>query len=55
MTEATLGEAVAAAAEAPARALGLPAGLEPGAAADIVLLDEAGSVQRVMRRGRWLS
>lgn len=55
MTEATIGEAVAAAAEAPARALGLPAGLEPGAAADIVLLDEAGSVQRVMRRGRWLS
>ncbi len=54
MTDATLGEAVAAATEAPARALGLNAGLEPGAVADIVLLDEGGVVQRVMRRGRWL-
>jgi N-acetylglucosamine-6-phosphate deacetylase len=70
MTEATLGEAIAAAGERPARALGLardivgaqpaePAasaiGLQPGAVADIVLLDDAGAVERVMRHGRWLS
>ena len=54
MTEAGLGEAIAAAAEAPAAALGLAAGLHPGCAADIVLLDGAGNVRRVMRRGRWL-
>jgi N-acetylglucosamine-6-phosphate deacetylase len=55
MTEASLGEAIAAAGETPAAALGLVAGLRPGAAADIVLLDDAGSVRRVMRHGRWLS
>ena len=55
MTEASLSEAIAAASEAPAVALGLPAGLHPGGAANVVLLDDAGEVQRVMRRGRWLT
>jgi N-acetylglucosamine-6-phosphate deacetylase len=55
MTEATLGEAIAAAAERPAGVLRPLVGLEPGAMADIVLLDDAGAVARVMRRGRWLS
>jgi N-acetylglucosamine-6-phosphate deacetylase len=54
MTEASLGEAIAAASEAPAAAIGLPGGLRPGAPADIVLLDDAGKVRRVMRLGRWL-
>jgi N-acetylglucosamine-6-phosphate deacetylase len=54
MTEASLAEAIAAASEAPAAALGLPVGLRPGAGADIVLLDDAGRIQRVMRLGRWL-
>ena len=55
MTEASLGEAIAAAGEAPAAALGLAAGLRPGSAANIILLDAAGAPQRVMRRGRWSS
>ena len=54
MTEASLAEAVTAAGEVPAAALGLATGLRPGCAADIVLLDDAGGVQRVMRLGRWL-
>jgi N-acetylglucosamine-6-phosphate deacetylase len=54
MTEASLGEALAAASEAPAAALGLGAGLRPESPADIVLLDGAGVIQRVMRSGRWL-
>jgi N-acetylglucosamine-6-phosphate deacetylase len=55
MTGASIGEAIAAASEAPPAALGLVPGLRPGSAADIVLLDQAGAVQRVMRAGRWLS
>jgi N-acetylglucosamine-6-phosphate deacetylase len=55
MTEASLAEAVSAAAEAPAAALGIPAGLRPGSPADVVLLDGGGEVQRVMRGGRWHS
>ncbi len=55
MTEASLAEAIAAAGEAPAAALGLAAGLRPGCAANIALLDDAGEVQRVMRLGRWSS
>jgi N-acetylglucosamine-6-phosphate deacetylase len=55
MTEASLGEAIAAAAESPAAALGTAGGLRPGSRADVVLLDDAGRVQRVMRRGRWSS
>ena len=54
LTRASLDDAIAAAAEAPARALGATARLEPGSEADVVLLDDAGAVQRVMRRGRWL-
>ncbi len=48
MTEATLAEALFAAAQAPAAAIHL----EP--AADLVLLDRAGAVRRVMRQGRWV-
>jgi len=55
MTEASLAEAIAAAGETPAMALGMPAGLRPGNFADLVLLDGAGRVVRVMRRGRWMS
>jgi N-acetylglucosamine-6-phosphate deacetylase len=53
MTGASLGEAIAAAAEAPAAVLELPPGLRPGAAADLVELDDAGAVLRVMQRGHW--
>jgi N-acetylglucosamine-6-phosphate deacetylase len=55
MTRASLAEAIAAASEVPAAALWLMIGLRPGCAADIVLLDDAGGVARVMRLGRWLS
>lgn len=55
LTQATLPEAIAAAAEVPAEAIGLPAALEPGSPADLVVLDEEGRVVRVMRHGRWLS
>jgi len=54
MTGASLGEAIAAAGETPAKALGLDAGLRAGCAADVVLLDDAGRVQRVMRHGGWV-
>jgi N-acetylglucosamine-6-phosphate deacetylase len=38
----------------PARAVGLPyAGLVPGAAADLVVLDSDLAVTRVMRQGSW--
>lgn len=53
MTEASPAEAIAAATETPAAALGLSAGLRAGDLADVVLLDDAGAVRRVMRRGRW--
>ena len=53
MTGASPAEAIAAATETPAAALGLSGGLCPGSRADIVLLDDAGAVQRVMRLGRW--
>ncbi len=40
----------------PARALGLPSPvLEPGAAADLVVLDEGLSVSAVLSRGEWVS
>lgn len=49
-------DAVAAATATPADALGLAAGrLEPGAAADLVVLDEALSVTRVMSAGRFVA
>jgi N-acetylglucosamine-6-phosphate deacetylase len=54
MTGATLPEAIRAATETPAAACAMTAALEPGAPADLVMLDEAGTVERVMRRGRWL-
>ena len=55
LTGASIAEAIAAASEGPAAVLGLHPGLHPGCCADIVLLDGSGVVQRVMRRGRWLS
>lgn len=54
MTAATLGQAIHAAAEAPAAAAGLPGGLTPGARADLVLLARDGRVRRTMHAGRWL-
>lgn len=54
LTGATLAEAIQAATELPAAAIGLTRALEPGAPADLLVLDGAGNVQRVMRRGRWL-
>ncbi len=49
MTEATLADALYAAGAGPRAAAGL------GAAADLVVLDGDGVVQRVMRRGAWLA
>jgi N-acetylglucosamine-6-phosphate deacetylase len=54
MTGATLGEALFAASEEAATAAGLGARFEPGAPADLVLLDAARCVKRVMLEGRWL-
>lgn len=53
---AALEEAVAAASTRPADVLGRPdlGRIAPGAKADLVVLDEALHVRRVMRRGRWL-
>ena len=53
-TGASLADALAAASQRPAHAVGLPAALAPGAPADLVLLDRDGGVHRVMRRGRWM-
>lgn len=55
LTGATLGEAIHAAAEAPAAAGALPGGLSTGAPADLVLLDGDGRVRRTMLAGRWLA
>ena len=55
LTNATLAEAIAAAAEAPADVLGLPAPLTEGAPADLVLTDDAGAALRVMRHGAWVT
>ncbi|HEV3230476.1 MAG TPA: N-acetylglucosamine-6-phosphate deacetylase [Solirubrobacteraceae bacterium] len=55
LTRATLPQAIRAASEAPARVLGLQSGLRSGRRADLVLVDRDGFVQRVMRRGRWLT
>jgi N-acetylglucosamine-6-phosphate deacetylase len=49
MTEATLAEALHAASDGPRAAAGLPV------EADLVVLDDDGTVQRVMRRGAWLA
>jgi N-acetylglucosamine-6-phosphate deacetylase len=53
-TGATLAQAVFAASEAPATVLGDEPSLAPGSPAELVVLDEAGCVRRVMHRGRWL-
>jgi N-acetylglucosamine-6-phosphate deacetylase len=51
MAGASLPEALAAAAERPARLLGLGRARH----ADVVLLGDDGVVERVMRRGRWVA
>jgi N-acetylglucosamine-6-phosphate deacetylase len=45
------------ASQTPARAVGLPdvGALHVGASADLVLLDDSGELNAVMRRGEWLS
>lgn len=50
-----LPEALAAASERPAAAVGLRAGLAPGDPADLLLLDEDGALVRVMKAGRWVA
>jgi N-acetylglucosamine-6-phosphate deacetylase len=56
LTSATLGEAIRAATEVPASLIGRSARLDPGAPADLVLLDpRSNEVVGVMRRGRWIS
>jgi N-acetylglucosamine-6-phosphate deacetylase len=54
MTNATLAEALQAATEAPAAAVGLAAPLRSGSRADLVVLDAVGVVQRTMIAGRWI-
>jgi len=54
MTRASLAEAIAAAGESPAAAVGLPAPLAAGSPADLVVLDESGDVERTMLGGRWV-
>jgi len=49
LTEASLAEALHAAGDGPRAAAGLQA------AADLVVFDSGGVVQRVMRRGAWLA
>lgn len=47
-------DAWAAGSDRPAELVGLPHGLAPGAPADLVLLDRALEVERVMFRGEWV-
>lgn len=54
MTAATLAQAVQAASERPAALIGRTARLAPGAPADLVLLDQRGDVDRVMKGGAWI-
>jgi len=54
LTAASVPQALVAAGERPAAALGLSGALRRGARADLVLLDGAGRVERVMRAGRWV-
>jgi N-acetylglucosamine-6-phosphate deacetylase len=49
-----LAAALEAGSERPAALIGLPATLEEGAFADLVLLSADGRVERTMRRGRWI-
>jgi N-acetylglucosamine-6-phosphate deacetylase len=53
-TGAPLAEALTAASERPARAAGLASGLRAGAPADLVVVDDDGQLQRVMRTGCWV-
>jgi N-acetylglucosamine-6-phosphate deacetylase len=55
LTEATLAEAIMAASETPAAAIGLPPPLAVGSPADLVLMNDAGAVLRVMRGGAWVT
>lgn len=54
-TDVSLAAAWAAGSERPARLVGLPGGLRPGAPADLVLLGPDATVERVMRRGVWVA
>jgi N-acetylglucosamine-6-phosphate deacetylase len=53
-TGCPLATALTAASERPARLAGIASGLRAGAPANLVLVDDAGNVERVMRRGEWL-
>lgn len=55
LTGATLAEAIRAASNEPAGAIALPPRLAAGSPADLVLMDEAGAVLRVMRGGAWVT
>jgi N-acetylglucosamine-6-phosphate deacetylase len=55
LTEATLAEAIMAASDEPAAAIGLPRPLAVGSPADLVLMNDTGEVQRVMRGGAWVT
>jgi N-acetylglucosamine-6-phosphate deacetylase len=52
---ASLPEALQAASDRPASAIGLEVGLKPGTFADLLVLREDGTVRRAMRHGRWIS
>jgi N-acetylglucosamine-6-phosphate deacetylase len=54
MTRATLAEALFAASQAPAAVARLRDPFGAGAPADLTLLDPAGAIRRVMRRGQWV-
>jgi N-acetylglucosamine-6-phosphate deacetylase len=54
-TGVSVPHALVAAGERPGRLIGLDVGLRPGASADLVLTSPAGEVERVMRRGSWVS
>jgi N-acetylglucosamine-6-phosphate deacetylase len=55
LTGATLAETIMAASEEPAAAIGLARPLAVGSPADLVLMDDAGAVLRVMRGGAWVT
>lgn len=54
-TGASLAAAWVTSSERPARLIGLRSGLRAGAPADVLLLDGEANVERVMRRGKWIS
>jgi N-acetylglucosamine-6-phosphate deacetylase len=55
LTGATLAQAIMAGSEEPAAAIGLPRPLAVGSGADLVLMDDAGEVRRVMHGGAWVT